>query len=564
MRGLRQFAAGLLLLFGPSWLVVVPRAAQGPSQLNNPSCIPGGACNPATINNRFQVDGVKYPTLFSCITAAAAVSGICDDRGLNNGSRVETQLANMTTATVLLGRGTYTFTSAAGGCFKIGSTSRLEGVNGLSGTVLVNNSNTDCISASVAANGTRGITIRNVDIRDGFGGGRTVGNGITIDGRTDEAEFILDNIAVSGHMDGIRVYRTIKSSMSNIECRANLNDGIAIYEVSTSLNVAATYCHQNTRHGYYVDGGSQYLTFQNTACDANTGDCYHFDTVSAQTKFITMNSPGVENNVGHGIFAKDIVGFVINAPKIAALSGTTKDGIHLEGAQGVVISGGESAGATGWSMNVITSSTPITPKDVYVFGTNLVAGVSGKLSDANGAVSLLQGNSWTLGTGTGFGFVNLMRMLRSGGAFGFPDIAGNGSAKVIIGDASFGVGLDGPITLNANLFSTNLLISKTAPTIAGAGCGGSGAAIPVANSTAAFKINVGTAPLTACTITMPAATTGWNCQATDITTNSTTVFYQKQTGAESTTSVTITNFSDVAAASNFTASDILKVQCHAD
>jgi len=109
-----------------------------------------------------------------------------------------------------------------------------------------------------------------------------------------------------------------------------------------------------------------------------------------------------------------------------------------------------------------------------------------------------------------------------------------------------------------------LLISNTAPTIAGAGCGGSAASIVAPNGTASFKINVGTAPTTACTITMPAATTGWNCSATDITTNSTTVFYQKQTGAESTTSVTITNFSDVAAASNFTANDVLKVQCHAD
>lgn len=109
-----------------------------------------------------------------------------------------------------------------------------------------------------------------------------------------------------------------------------------------------------------------------------------------------------------------------------------------------------------------------------------------------------------------------------------------------------------------------MLMQTTAPTIAGAGCGGSAATISVNNGTPTFKIGVGTAPGSACTITMPAATTGWNCQATDITTNSTNVFLQKQTGGESTTSVTITNFNDVASATAFSANDVLKVQCHAD
>jgi len=111
---------------------------------------------------------------------------------------------------------------------------------------------------------------------------------------------------------------------------------------------------------------------------------------------------------------------------------------------------------------------------------------------------------------------------------------------------------------------TNLWESSAVPTIAGAGCGGSAASIPVNNGTAAFKINVGTAPGSACTVTMPTATTGWSCSATDITTNSTSVFLQKQTGAESTTSVIITNFSDVAAATAFVANDIVKVACSAD
>jgi len=112
--------------------------------------------------------------------------------------------------------------------------------------------------------------------------------------------------------------------------------------------------------------------------------------------------------------------------------------------------------------------------------------------------------------------------------------------------------------------SANVLFSPTAPTIAAAGCGGAAASVVVSNGTAAFKINVGTTPTSACTITMPTATTGWNVTCNDITTQSTAVFVQKQTGAESTTSVTITNFNDVAVATAFVASDILKCTASAD
>jgi hypothetical protein len=108
-----------------------------------------------------------------------------------------------------------------------------------------------------------------------------------------------------------------------------------------------------------------------------------------------------------------------------------------------------------------------------------------------------------------------------------------------------------------------LLISQTVPTIAGAGCGGSAASIVAPNGTAAFKINVGTTPGSACTVTMPTATTGWSCSPSDITTQSTSVSMQKQTGAESTTSVIITNFSDVTVATAFVANDIVKVTCSA-
>src|SRR4029077_15390595 len=74
------------------------------------------------------------------------------------------------------------------------------------------------------------------------------------------------------------------------------------------------------------------------------------------------------------------------------------------------------------------------------------------------------------------------------------------------------------------------LIVPFAPTIGTNGCGGSGANISTNNGSASFTINVGSAPTAACTFTLPIpAATGWNCTASDLTTNSTTVFVQKQT-----------------------------------
>jgi hypothetical protein len=111
--------------------------------------------------------------------------------------------------------------------------------------------------------------------------------------------------------------------------------------------------------------------------------------------------------------------------------------------------------------------------------------------------------------------------------------------------------------------ATNMIFSATAPTIAGAGCGGSSASIPNNNGTLAFTINVGTAPTSGgCTVTLPTAATGWYCDATDFTTNSTGIFQLKQTGG-STTSAVIQNFSDVAVATAPTANDIWRVSCKA-
>lgn len=122
-----------------------------------------------------------------------------------------------------------------------------------------------------------------------------------------------------------------------------------------------------------------------------------------------------------------------------------------------------------------------------------------------------------------------------------------------------------PSKFGGSINFANVLLSPTAPTIAAGGCGGAAASIATNNGTAAFTVNVGTTPTSAgCAIGMPTATNGWNCFATDITTNSTAVSQLKQTATgSSTTQVTIVNYSDISVATAPTASDIWQVSCFA-
>ena len=110
--------------------------------------------------------------------------------------------------------------------------------------------------------------------------------------------------------------------------------------------------------------------------------------------------------------------------------------------------------------------------------------------------------------------------------------------------------------------NNHLLVSSTAPTYASGGC--TGAAIVTSNNTAAFSASVGSS---ACSgsqplvFTLPAAATSWNCRARDITQPT---FIVLQTGAQSTTSVTITNYGTTpGTAVAWVASDVVEISCMA-
>jgi hypothetical protein len=145
-------------------------------------------------------------------------------------------------------------------------------------------------------------------------------------------------------------------------------------------------------------------------------------------------------------------------------------------------------------------------------------------------------------------------------------------------DLQFAAGGSNKMSINSNgnivfqnsgggwfLNGGTLSFSSASPTIAGAGCGGSGASIPLANGTPAFTVNVGTAPTSGgCTISLPAASTDWVCNCRDRTTKSTTVSSCEQSNsAASTNSAVLQIFTDVAVAAAPVANDILRVSCFA-
>lgn len=91
----------------------------------------------------------------------------------------------------------------------------------------------------------------------------------------------------------------------------------------------------------------------------------------------------------------------------------------------------------------------------------------------------------------------------------------------------------GVLIMNAPIYYATQLASNTPPTISSGF--GTGPSVTASNGTWTFRINVGTGGTASSgVIGLPAATTGWNCQVTDITTNSASVFITKQTASTTT------------------------------
>ncbi len=133
-------------------------------------------------------------------------------------------------------------------------------------------------------------------------------------------------------------------------------------------------------------------------------------------------------------------------------------------------------------------------------------------------------------------------------------IGGVGGAALYLGEAgaTWFTGNFGPSA------ATHVMIPNTAPTVASGF--GTSPSIPVNNGASVFTLNVGTGgSAVAGVVTMPAAATGWACDAT----NSTHVAsFVEAVLPTSTTSITINNYSrTTGSAIAWTASDVLVVKC---
>ncbi len=134
----------------------------------------------------------------------------------------------------------------------------------------------------------------------------------------------------------------------------------------------------------------------------------------------------------------------------------------------------------------------------------------------------------------------------------------NPTAASTINNTSIGVTTPAAVKATS-LTLTNLVANTTAPTVSGF-C--TTPAVPANNGNAAFTINVGTACAASTgTITLPAATTGWVCDAHDVTTPASNII--EMTGGTTTTVVLQNYVRTTGVASNFTSSDVIRVKCSA-
>lgn len=280
-----------------------------------------------------------------------------------------------------------------------------------------------------------------------------------------------------------------------------------------------------------------------TAFALTSGTLAQFSaTTSAQLAGIISDETGT----GSAVFG--------TSPTIAtpAITGGTISGTPISGSTGsfttlTASSTVSGAGFTSLLSPYLTTSTATSTYATIAQATTALAATGGSINGvtvgattpSTGAFTTLSASSTVSGTG-------FSTYLASPPAIG-GTTAASGKFTTLQGTTSIAL--------------TNLVSSSTAPTIASGF--GTSPTIPQNNGTAAFAVKIGTGgTATNGVLTMPAAITGWICDATDVSSITTTDFYVKMT-ASSTTSVTLTMFNTAGAASAFGAGDFVLVKCSA-
>ena len=183
-----------------------------------------------------------------------------------------------------------------------------------------------------------------------------------------------------------------------------------------------------------------------------------------------------------------------------------------------------------------------------------------------GKIGLTTHVSGTLGPtngGTGFASFTTGDLLYANSGVSLARLTAPALGQVIISQGAATAPIwSAALRVSSISLTANLTFSGTAPTV-GAGCGTTPA---ITGTAAAFRLDVGTGgTATDCTLTLPTATTGWNCSVENLTATLANRMDQRTVQVSSTTTAAVIENQTIStgAALAFTASDIVAGTCTA-
>lgn len=235
-----------------------------------------------------------------------------------------------------------------------------------------------------------------------------------------------------------------------------------------------------------------------------------------------------------------------------ASSGSADNGMFLSAADVLGFSAGGTARLT-VSPSAVASAVELQAAGDLTVGNRLFFTDVILSRGAADRLALASGDSFNIvsgGLGVGVVEANAGRITATG------TIATSGSVDLAASNGSVKLGSGGGIQL-----SGVSMVIATAPTVTSAGTSPS---IVSSNGTAAFRVNVGTGgTATTIVLAMPAATTGWNCFANNITAAAANRANLHMVQQSSTTTAATLQWQTVStgAATAFVASDIVSVNC---
>ena len=349
-----------------------------------------------------------------------------------------------------------------------------------------------------------------------------------------------------------------------------------VQPVAATLTAASTgVCLPTNCLPFSVPSGVGSATFQIGGNTTFSGTV-QFEVVLFDGSYYPLNanpaasSTAVTSATGPGSWQVNIAGFttvrmrvtVLASGSVAAFINPSTASARSGGGSGGGGSGTVAPCGTSNALPVYTASTTVGCSLATDNGTTLAySGTGGAAIDATVIKPALDAATGVFTVDNAAGTSAIVQV----------DTRNNGNGLVLTAQGGGNaLNTSGPSRVGQTLFTSLVVIGTNAelvgngsPTIAAAGCGGSGASIPNKNGTAAFQVNVGTSNTGTCTVTMPAgASTNWVCSATDITTTSANVAVTKAVpGGTPTTQITLQNYTDVFGTHAWTDSDVIEVLC---